>query len=38
MPERAHRAEINNAEFKYREADYGYYPKDLMMNMMMFAT
>lgn len=38
VPERSLRAEINIAEFKYREADYGYYPKGLMMNMMMFAT
>lgn len=38
VPERSLRAEINNAEFRYREADYGGYPKGLMMNMMMFST
>lgn len=38
VPERSLRAAINNAEFRYREADYGYYPKGLMMNMMMFST
>ena len=38
VPERSLRAEINNAEFRYREADYGSYPKGLMMNMMMFST
>lgn len=38
VPERSLRAEINIAEFRYREADYGYYPKGLMMNMMMFST
>ncbi len=38
VPERALRAEINITEFRYREADYGGYPKGLMMNMMMFST
>ncbi len=38
VPERSLRAEINIAEFRYREADYGHYPKGLMLNIMMFST
>lgn len=38
VPERSLRAEINNQEFRYREADYGSYPKGLWMNMSMFST
>ena len=33
MPERSLRAEINIAEFKYREADYGTTPKGLMYGL-----
>ena len=31
VPERSLRAAINSAEFRYREADYGSYPKGLML-------
>ncbi len=34
VPERSLRAAINSAEFRYREADFGSWPKGLMMNMM----
>lgn len=34
VPERALRAAINSAEFRYREADYGSFPKGLMLGMM----
>ncbi len=38
VPERSLRSAINRQEFRYREADYGGYPKGLMLSMMSFAT
>lgn len=37
VPERSLRAAINNAEFRYREADYGNMPKGLIIGMMVLS-
>ena len=38
MEKKALRAALNHDEFKYREADYGSYPKGLMYGLQMFET
>ncbi len=38
VPERSLRAAINSAEFRYREADFGSWPKGLALNMMAFGS
>lgn len=38
VPERSLRAAINSAEFRYREADYGSYPKGLMLGLMSMSS
>ena len=38
LDRRAIRANLNNSEFKYREADFGSYPKGLMYGLQMLET
>ncbi len=38
VPERSLRAAINSAEFRYREADYGSYPKGLILGLMSMSS